>query len=121
LLQRRCLVPASRWIEWQAIAGSRKKAAWRLAPADCRLFSFAGLMSDEAFVILTAPAAPATQDIHPRMPVVLDAAAEAAWLNDQNSIADVQPFLLPYAGPIAKAPVTEARATPAPRTLDLFE
>jgi len=90
---RRCLVPESSFIEWQAIAGSRRKQPWLVYLADRRPMAFAGLWEYshnddgervESCTIVTAPANALMAEIHntrKRMPVVLEGWFEQdAWL-----------------------------------------
>ena len=90
---RRCLVPASSFIEWQAVAGSRRKQPWLVYLADRRPMAFAGLWEYshtddgervESCTIVTAPANALMAEIHntrKRMPVVLEGRVEQdAWL-----------------------------------------
>ena len=90
---RRCLVPASSFVEWQAVAGSRRKQPWLVYLADRRPMAFAGLWEIshtddgervESCTIVTAPANALMAEIHntrKRMPVVLEGRFEQdAWL-----------------------------------------
>lgn len=81
---RRCLVPASSFVEWQAVVGSRRKQPWLVYLADRRPMAFAGLweysQTDdgdriESCMVVTAPANALMAEIHNtrrRMPVVLE-------------------------------------------------
>ena len=90
---RRCLVPASSFVEWQVVAGSRRKQPWLVYFADRRQMAFAGLWEYshtegggrvESCTIVTAPANALMTEIHntrKRMPVVLEGRFEQdAWL-----------------------------------------
>lgn len=89
-LQRfRCLVPADGFYEWQARQGLPKQA-FHVTRADAQPFAFAGLWSvwhrgepDElrTCTIITTAANDAMLAVHARMPVILDPASEAAWLD----------------------------------------
>ena len=87
------MVPASSFVEWQAVAGSRRKQPWLVYLADRRPMAFAGLWEHshtddgervESCSIVTAPANALMTEIHntrKRMPVVLDGRSEQdAWL-----------------------------------------
>jgi putative SOS response-associated peptidase YedK len=87
----RCLVPASGWYEWQAVAGSKTKQPWYITDPDGdELLGLAGLLDrwtdpdgtpHAACAIVTKAAA--TEDLralHDHMPAVLLRTAEAAWL-----------------------------------------
>ena len=85
--QRRCLVPASHYFEWERRGTERTKYAIR--PANADLLYLAGIYHLEnhngvivpAFAILTRDAAPGIAFIHPRMPVLLPPDAASDWLN----------------------------------------
>ena len=85
--QRRCVIPASHYFEWERRGAARTKYAIRAAHAD--ILYLAGIYHLEnhdgvivpAFTILTRGAAPGIAFIHPRMPVLLSADATADWLN----------------------------------------
>lgn len=112
LLDRRCLIPATSWTEWQDAGPGRKKPMWRLRPAESTLFAFAGLVDGEGFVILTCAAPQAIAAIHDRMPVVLPAAWEQAWLDPGKSFPEVTAALAPLAGPIDAQPAEAKPAAP---------
>ena len=89
---RRCLVPASSFVEWQAVAGSRRKQPWFVYLADLRPMAFAGLWAFshtedgeriESCTIVTTPANALMAEIRntrKRMPVVLKGrSAQDAW------------------------------------------
>ena len=99
LLANRCLVPATAYFEWRRDGSRRLKN--RIAPSVGGLFAFAGLTDGERFTIITcAPAAPIAH-IHNRMPVILEAEAEAAWLDGARPFAEVKPLLAPFAADLA--------------------
>ncbi len=90
--QRRCLIPAEGFYEWQATQG--RKRPWYIHPPQ-GLLALAGLWESwrdpagrtrESCTILVAPAAEALQSIHPRMPVILPPEHQAQWLdpNEQD-------------------------------------
>ncbi len=99
LLESRCLVPAAAYFEWRRDGSARLKN--RIAPADGQPFAFAGLRTETHFTIVTCAPAPGIAHIHPRMPVILDADAEAAWIDPALPFADVREFLVPFAAPLA--------------------
>jgi len=104
---RRCLVLASSFIEWQAVAGSRRKQPWLVYLADRRPMAFAGLWEYshtydgervESCTIVTAPANTLMAEIHntrKRMPVVLESRFEQeAWLTGtkEEALAVAEPL-----------------------------
>jgi putative SOS response-associated peptidase YedK len=103
--QRRCLVPADGYYEWQTL-GARKQPYW-IRMQDDRPFGFAGLWESwrghgqltgalESCTILTTNANELTRPIHDRMPVILDSACWDEWLDPQNhDVARLQRLLTP--------------------------
>ena len=93
--QRRCLIPASCYFEWE----HKKKSAVKFAlrPPESKMIYLAGLYRLEPcgsglrpeFVILTRQAAPKIAFLHDRMPVVLSAGQAAAWLDLENPAEEV--------------------------------
>jgi putative SOS response-associated peptidase YedK len=88
LRQRRCLIPASGFYEWQR-AGPRKQPHC-IGRADGKPFSMAGLWERwqdreggpaiETFTIITTAANDLLAPIHDRMPAIIDPPDEEAWL-----------------------------------------
>lgn len=83
--ERRCVVPAQNYFEWEGHRQGKQKYAIRTAEGS--LCYMAGLYRYEedarlpAFVILTRAASPDVRFIHDRMPVLLNAGDVGAWLN----------------------------------------
>lgn len=84
--RRRALVPADGWYEWRPEAGGKRPYRFRhragsllglaaiWTPAD-------DVASGRRLAIITEPARGLAREVHPRMPVVLDPACWAAWLD----------------------------------------
>ena len=95
----RCLVPASGFYEWQAIAG--QKHPWYLRPRGTDLFGLAGIMAlwkgvRSVSLITTAPNA-LMEPIHDRMPAILAPEDYARWLDPGNDDVDaLMRFIAPY-------------------------
>ena len=93
MLERRCLIPASYYFEWEKQAGGKVKHA--IQPIDKQFFFMAGLYRLESekdipvFTILTRDAAPDIKFIHHRMPVILPKGARNDWLNLDYSADEV--------------------------------
>lgn len=81
--QRRCLVPAAYYFEWEKSGKERVKYA--IGQDGCRVLYMAGIYRIEhgipAFTILTRTPANNISSIHDRMPVILPIEAKADWLN----------------------------------------
>lgn len=99
-LNRRCLVPASGWYEWQARAGGKQPHYFHRREGG--LLFFAGIWTqwndpegeEGNFAIITTEANPLAAPIHNRMPVVLNEAGCEAWLNPDDKAAPVLSLLL---------------------------
>ena len=109
LLANRCLVPASAYFEWRQDGRARRRN--RIALDGAELMGFAGLFDADRFVIITCAPTPEIARVHDRMPAVLPAGAEDAWLDPNASRAALAALLAPYEGRIAA--VEEPRKPPA--------
>lgn len=81
--KRRCLIPASRFCEWEGLAG-QKNARW-FGVKDAPVFGIAGVWrpSDDgaAFAMLTCNPNALVEAVHPAaMPVLLTKGGGEAWL-----------------------------------------
>lgn len=101
--QRRCLVVADGFYEWQA-TGGRKQPYW-IGMDDRRPFAFAGLWDRwqpegaealDSCTILTTDANEALRSLHDRMPVILDSHDYDRWLDPDVVTWDIEPLLRPY-------------------------
>jgi putative SOS response-associated peptidase YedK len=105
---RRCIVPADGFYEWQAVPGGKKKQPWYVTRTDGDVFAFAGLWdswrptrgSDEgrlvSCTIITTGANDAISRVHDRMPVVLPPSAWESWLDPSNDdLDDLSALLVP--------------------------
>lgn len=81
--QRRCLIPAQHYYEWDKTDG--RKVKYSIEPKDSEGFFLAGIYRMEGgksvFTILTRDAAEGIAFIHERMPVILPNEAAEDWLN----------------------------------------
>lgn len=102
--QRRCLIPASGFYEWQQ--QDRQKQPMYICLRECRLFAFAGLWDRwepkdgepiESCTIITTEPNELMQSIHNRMPVLVAPKDYDVWLDPSIQHADaIQPLLRPY-------------------------
>ena len=101
----RCLILADGFYEWQAIPGARKRP-FHISSPDQPLFAFAGLWSIwhapdggtlRSCTILTVSANAAVAPLHDRMPVILPADAESAWIDPATPAARLPELLAPLA------------------------
>ena len=81
--QRRCLIPADSYYEWQKVGQGKQK--YQIAPTDANGFFFAGIYRIEQgipmFSILTKEPEESISFIHNRMPVILPNEIIKDWLN----------------------------------------
>ena len=89
--QRRCLIPAQHYYEWEKADG--RKVKYAIEPKGADGFFLAGIYRMEAgkpvFTILTRDAAEGIAFIHERMPVILPNSAAADWLNPRYHGNDI--------------------------------
>lgn len=84
MLQRRCLIPALYYFEWEKTGKNRIK--YKIRPKGRGMITMAGIYRFErdlgapVFAILTREAAPSIRFIHSRMPVIIPKNMRAAWL-----------------------------------------
>lgn len=101
--ERRCLVPASGFYEWEK-RGDGCKQPWYLTDGHAPLFFMGGLWEDTpdgaVFVVLTCPT-PAGFDppVHYRMPAVITADHAAGWLAKGTSARDAAAFVRAFGAP----------------------
>jgi len=119
--RRRCLIPATGFYEWQKLDAKRRQP-WLIRLASGRPFAFAGLWeppaaggSSPTCAILTTEPNEVARPIHDRMPVILDPADYALWLDPAVTVpAEVRPLLRPFPAEAMTAfPVTTAVNNPA--------
>ena len=116
--QRRCLVLADGFYEWQPIA-ARKKQPYHIRLKDGQPFAFAGFWerwtspdgsSLESCTIVTTEANDLVRPIHDHMPVILPEEGYAPWLDPAMRDAhNLQTWLKPYlAEAMVAVPVGDA-------------
>jgi putative SOS response-associated peptidase YedK len=99
LRQRRCIIPADAFYEWDRIVSPRQPFA--IAAADDGPLALAGIWSppsDSALpsvAILTTSPNELLSPIHNRMPVILPRDALSDWLSADTDIAQLWPLLAP--------------------------
>lgn len=136
--RRRCLVLADGYYEWADLGDGKRP--YRITRSDEAPFAMAGIWepyepdttqtgldafgaggegTDEPearFSILTTEASAFQSTYHHRMPVVLDAAEEQAWLAEAD-----ESLLTPYDGDLDAYPVSERVNSPANDDPELVE
>jgi len=99
----RCLVPASGFYEWKAVAG--KKLPYYVRPKRDELFGLAGITElwhgregeVRSVCLITTEPNELMREIHDRMPVILPREDYGAWLDPSNQDpATLSVFLRPF-------------------------
>lgn len=101
--QRRCLVPADGYYEWQTRAGA--KQPFLIAPTNQQCCAIAGVWERweragnvlESCALLTCAANETLRVIHDRMPVVIARSDYADWLDPQATASTLCALLRPAA------------------------
>ncbi|MBW4472280.1 MAG: SOS response-associated peptidase [Stenomitos rutilans HA7619-LM2] len=118
--QRRCLILADGFYEWQRL-DRKTKQPYYFQLASAQPFAFAGLWERwqqdddvvETCTILTTQANELLEPIHDRMPVILAPDAYDRWLDSTTSAASLQQLLHPYdAGAMKGYPVSDIVNSP---------
>jgi len=118
--RKRCLIPATGFYEWKREA--ERKLPHHIRVRDGEVFALAGLWDrwdrqgqgfDSCSIIVTE-ANPAMQQIHERMPVILNRAQYNTWLNSAHfNRAQLQALLVPFDGELDIYPVSRRVNSPA--------
>jgi putative SOS response-associated peptidase YedK len=104
--RHRCLIVADGFYEWEKLDDSPRppKQPYWISLADGEPFAFAGLWAAwktpaddwlRSCTIITTVANDALAPIHDRMPVILPAGAETAWLDPGSDPEELRPLLRP--------------------------
>ena len=99
LLRSRVVFPASGFYEWQA-QGRGPKQPWYFRDPEGRYLAIAGVTGQwdgPGAAMFTCDANEIMRPVHDRMPVVLDEAGVAAWLDPATRLDDVLALLRPAA------------------------
>jgi putative SOS response-associated peptidase YedK len=113
--ERRCLIPADGFYEWQRTNGA--KQPYYIHMEEGRPFAFAGLWESwskggegevRTCTILTTGANALVGEVHDRMPVILARDAYDVWLDPASERDELTGLLAPY-------PVDEMEAYPVSR------
>jgi len=116
LATRRCLIVADGFYEWQPRTHGPKQPWW-ITREDGAPFAFAGLWASwrpapdveplRSCTIITTEATASLREVHGRMPVMLEAGAEAAWLDHGTAPGALADLLAPFEG-TTRIPVSTA-------------
>lgn len=103
LAQRRCLLPADGWYEWQRRPDGTRQPHF-LTRADGEICAFAGLWERWrdadgrpllSVTIVTGPAPADLASLHDRAPLVMPAESWACWLDPGTGVGEAQSLLRP--------------------------
>ena len=103
---RRCIIPADGFYEWKKLDAKRKQP-YRIVMKDRSIFGFAGLWDRwrdkasgqivQSCTIITTDANAVSAPIHDRMPAILDADSNRAWLGEEAAgVEELLALLRPY-------------------------
>jgi putative SOS response-associated peptidase YedK len=100
--ERRCLILADGFYEWQKPDGAGPKRPFRFVLKSEEPFAFAGIWREDeegdepCCAIITTEANSLVRPVHDRMPAILLPEVEADWLNLDTSPEQVLELLQPY-------------------------
>ena len=108
VLDFRCAIPASRYYEWETLAGGRRKYA--ISPENGETVYLAGLYRHikyglPEFVVLTRRPENNISFIHDRMPLLLENDARDEWLFSENAALMLE-NLADFSAKVVYAPFT---------------
>jgi putative SOS response-associated peptidase YedK len=101
--RKRCLIPVDGFYEWKAIPGQKTKQPYLIGVRDVPIFAFAGMWEHwtdpdgkrlDSCTIITTDANELMQQVHNRMPVILDPADYGRWLDPDQQDAQALTSLL---------------------------
>jgi putative SOS response-associated peptidase YedK len=124
---RRCLVPTDQFFEWKR-AGDVKVKEYAFRLKSRRPMMIAALWSRapvhgaaDTFAYISCPANRLVSLVHDRMPVILDDAEVATWLNPNATLESLFALLRPWRWDgLELQPVAEPGAKPKPYQPSLF-
>ncbi len=94
-MYQRALVFADGFYEWKTTPYG--KEAYHITLKEKSIFAMAALIQPgEGFAIVTTKASATMQDLHSRMPVILDRDAAHSWLDDESDLSTLQSLIKPY-------------------------
>lgn len=123
---RRCLILADGFYEWEGQRGT--KQPYRIERIDDEPFAFAGLWQDygngkhhRQVTILTTDSNSVVEQIHDRMPVMLEPEEESIWLESDDQ-DDLQAIMDPFPDDLTDAyPISKAINNPSNDSAEVIE
>ena len=113
--RKRCLILADGFFEWKSLEKGKRPFFIQLKSHEP--FAFAGLWDHwtspagddkRTCTIITCEPNELMQELHNRMPVILDKAAMWDWLNPAATPVELRALLVPYARPMTAYPVSRS-------------
>ncbi|MBC7896213.1 MAG: SOS response-associated peptidase [Cytophagaceae bacterium] len=111
--QRRCLIPADVFYEWQAIPGERRKQPYAVGLRSREPFALGGIWDFwrpkeggegiATFAILTTEPNVLLSPIHDRMPVIVPADRFLTWLDARTPEPEVKELVQPFPSELMEA------------------
>lgn len=125
LVLRRAIVPVGGFYEWTGTKGSKQAHAIVRADEGVMLFGALWTPDDEvgpSFSIVTTPSTDWMAPLHDRMPLILEPAQAAQWLDLTRKPGEIKALIQPYAGELAEfaCAVPEHDKPPKPIKGSLF-
>jgi putative SOS response-associated peptidase YedK len=111
LQQRRCLIPADAFYEWQKL-DAKNKQPYAFGMKNAEPFAFAGLWERwmapdgkplDSFAIITTDPNEVAAKVHTRMPVILEPKDYTRWLSVDDEAPPPLDLLRPYDADAMKA------------------
>ena len=105
--KRRCLIPVDGFYEWQRTGRSKTKQPWLMEMTEGRAFAFAGLWESwgakdadatervETCTVITTTPNSVLEDLHDRMPVIIQETDFAEWLSPASDLNELDRLLVP--------------------------
>lgn len=120
--KRRCLIPATGFYEWKPLnlEGKPEKYPWYYTVKNMQVFAFAGLFDiwkDKqdhelfTYTIVTTDSNELVDEVHPRMPVILEKEDEDLWTDPGTELNDALELLDAY-------PAKNMQSTPVSRRVN---
>ena len=108
---RRCLIPVASFVEWQGAKGRKVRTV--ISSPDGAPLVMAGLWAEwtppdaepvHSYTMVTCGASDWMRRVHERMPVILAAEGQEAWLDPETPERELLRLACPYAGELEAEP-----------------
>lgn len=125
--RRRCVVPATSFIEWSARSGEKTPYSIRRADGGLALAGIwdrwgEGEDAMESFAIVTCEARSDFREWHHRMPVILEPESVQNWLAERTDSEQLHAMMVPNEGAeLVVTPLSKAVSNARNKTADVME